>query len=55
MKIRYLAAALMLLCQTAFAEIKLESKESVTGSWKLVQTRAGGGTKEAMERQDTWI
>lgn len=48
-------AALVLFANTVYAEVALQSKEALVGSWKLLQTKAGGGTKEAMERQDTWI
>ncbi len=39
----------------AYAEIPLGSKTDLEGNWKLLQTRANGDAKKAMDRQDTWI
>lgn len=50
----------VLVCSALFtasvcAEVALESKAAVEGTWKLLQTRASGDSKKAMERQDTWV
>lgn len=56
-KIQYSAvmAMLALLASPLKAEVPLESITTVEGKWKLLNTKAGGGTKEPMARQDTWV
>lgn len=37
------------------AEVQLQSKEALEGSWKVVQTRISGDASKANAREDTWI
>ena len=45
----------LMLAGSVCAEVPLESKEALEGTWKLLQTRAGGDAKKAMTREDTWV
>ncbi len=45
--------AISVFGSTAYAEVSLESKDQVQGTWKLKQTRTSG--KQPIERQDTWV
>jgi len=52
--------AAMLLILTAFtsavyADIALQSKEEVEGTWKLDHTKNSLTDKESIERPDTWV
>lgn len=58
MKLLNLTAGLVfsaLLANSVYAEVPLESKEAIEGSWKLLQTRSNGDGKKALDRQDTWV
>lgn len=58
MKLQQLYAAMLfnaLLCASAFAEMPIESKEVLEGSWKLLQTRVSGDAAKASDRVDTWV
>jgi hypothetical protein len=53
-----LAALLLILTvvsSTAFAEIALQSKEEVEGTWKLESSKNSLNDKDAVKREDTWI
>ncbi|MEQ1621074.1 MAG: hypothetical protein ABL919_06680 [Methylococcales bacterium] len=53
-----LAAALLLLSTvagTAFADVDLQSKEEVEGSWKLQYSKNTLTDKDPVTREDTWV
>lgn len=47
--------ALALFASTVYADIALESKDDVQGTWKLQYTRNSATAKETIPRQDTWV
>ena len=58
MKIINLAAMLLILSaftSAVYADITLQSKEEVEGTWKLDHTKNSLADKEPTERVDTWI
>lgn len=46
---------LTLFINSAYAEITLESKAEVEGTWKLQYTKNSLNDKEAINREDTWV
>jgi len=53
-----LAAILLILSvftSAVYADITLQSKEEVEGTWKLQSTKNSLTDKEAIPREDTWI
>ncbi|MFZ2313823.1 MAG: hypothetical protein WAV82_14530 [Methylobacter sp.] len=53
-----LAAMLLILSlftSAVYADITLQSKEEVEGTWKLQSTKNSLTDKEAIKREDTWI
>ena len=40
---------------TAYADVTLQSKEEVQGTWKLQSTKNSLSDKQAIDREDTWI
>jgi len=53
-----LAAMLLILSlftSAIYADITLQSKEEVEGTWKLQSTKNSLTDKEAIKREDTWI
>jgi hypothetical protein len=58
MKKMNIAAILLVLSAftgTVYADITLESKNEVEGTWKLQSTKNSLTDKDSIERQDTWI
>ncbi|MDO9160840.1 MAG: hypothetical protein Q8N35_07400 [Methylococcaceae bacterium] len=55
-KINLLTISLLaFFLNSAYAEITLESKSEVEGTWKLQYTKNSLNDKEAINREDTWI
>jgi hypothetical protein len=51
-----MALALAFSANIAFADIELQSKDEVSGTWKLQSTKNTASEKEvAMPREDTWV
>jgi transposase len=53
-----LAAIFLILSSvtsTVFAEITLQSKEEVEGTWKLESSKNSLNDKDAVKREDTWV
>lgn len=46
---------LSLFTSAVYADITLQSKEEVEGTWKLQSTKNSLTDKEAIKREDTWI
>jgi len=46
---------LTLFVSTVYADVALESKEEVQGTWKLQSTKNSLTDKQAIEREDTWV
>jgi hypothetical protein len=40
---------------TVYADVTLQSKEEVQGTWKLQSTKNSLSDKQAIDREDTWI
>lgn len=38
-----------------YADIQLESKDDIQGSWKLQYTKTSVSAKENIQREDTWV
>lgn len=52
------AAVLLVLSlfgSTVYADITLQSKEEVQGTWKLQYTKNSLNDKQAIDREDTWV
>lgn len=57
-KIKLTAILLSLIAFTSgavFADIALQSKEEVEGTWKLEYSKNSPTDKEAIPREDTWV
>jgi len=53
-----LASVLLAACvftSSVYADIPLESKEQVQGTWKLQYTKNNEASKDKIQREDTWI
>jgi len=53
-----LASVLLAACvftSSVYADIPLESKEQVQGTWKLQYTKNNESSKDKIQREDTWI
>lgn len=53
-----LAAALLALSvfgSAVYADVTLQSKEEVEGTWKLQSTKNSLTDKQAIDREDTWV
>lgn len=51
-----IALALVFSANIAFADVELQSKDEVSGTWKLQSTKNTASEKEvAMPREDTWV
>lgn len=51
-----IALALAFSANIAFADVELQSKDEVSGTWKLQSTKNTASEKEvAMPREDTWV
>ena len=46
---------LSVFTSTAYADITLQSKEEVEGTWKLQSTKNSLTDKQAIDREDTWV
>lgn len=58
MKKMNIAAMLLILSvftSAVYADITLESKKEVEGTWKLQSTKNSLTDKDSIERQDTWV
>jgi hypothetical protein len=58
MKKTNLAAILLGLSifgSTVYADVALQSKEDVQGTWKLQSTKNSLTDKQAIDREDTWV
>jgi hypothetical protein len=58
MKHTNIAAVLLglsLFGSTVYADVTLQSKEEVQGTWKLQSTKNSLTDKQAIEREDTWV
>jgi len=58
MKRTNIAAVLLglsLFGSTVYADVTLQSKEEVQGTWKLQTTKNSLTDKQAIEREDTWV
>ena len=58
MKKLNLTAVLLGLCifgSVVYADVALQSKEEVEGSWKLQSTKNSLTDKQAIDREDTWV
>ena len=47
--------SLSVLASTAYADVTLQSKEDVQGTWKLQSTKNSLTDKQAITREDTWV
>lgn len=47
--------ALSVFAGAALADIQLESKDDIQGTWKLQYTKTSESAKENIKREDTWI
>ncbi len=47
--------ALSVFAGAALADIQLESKDEVQGTWKLQYTKNSASAKETNQREDTWV
>ncbi len=53
-----LAAMLLVLSafgSAVYADVTLQSKEEVEGTWKLQSTKNSLNDKQAIDREDTWV
>ena len=53
-----LAAVLLglsVFASAVYADVTLQSKEEVEGSWKLQSTKNSLNDKQAIDREDTWV
>jgi len=53
-----LAAVLLVLSifgSTVYADVTLQSKDEVEGTWKLQSTKNSLTDKQAIDREDTWV
>lgn len=58
MKIINLAAVLLglsIFVSTVYADVNLQSKDEVQGTWKLQYTKNSLTDKNAIDREDTWV
>lgn len=46
---------LSLFGSTVYADVTLQSKEEVQGTWKLESTKNSLNDKEPIKREDTWV
>ena len=46
---------LSLFVSTVYADVTLQSKDEVQGTWKLKSTKNSLTDKQAIEREDTWV
>lgn len=54
-KTTLLLLSLSLFAPSIYAEVTLQSKDEVQGSWKLDHTQKSATNKEMIPREDTWI
>lgn len=47
--------SLSLFVPSVYADITLQSKEEVQGTWKLDHTKKSESSAEVIQREDTWI
>jgi hypothetical protein len=47
--------SLSLFGSTVYADVTLQSKEEVQGTWKLQSTKNSLNDKQAIDREDTWV
>ncbi|MGZ8095796.1 MAG: lipocalin family protein [Methylosarcina sp.] len=47
--------ALFVFANSAYAEIPINSKEDIEGTWKLQSTKNSATAKESIPREDTWV
>lgn len=47
--------SLSLFGSTVYADVTLQSKEEVQGTWKLQSTKNSLNDKQTIEREDTWV
>jgi len=47
--------ALSAFASIAYADIPLESKDQIDGTWKLQYTKLSVTAKESIPREDTWV
>lgn len=47
--------ALSVFAVSALADIPLESKDDLAGTWKLQSTKNSATAKESIPREDTWV
>lgn len=47
--------ALSVFAVSAYADIPLESKDDLAGTWKLQSTKNSATAKESIPREDTWV
>lgn len=40
---------------SVYADIDIQSKTDLEGTWKLLETKNSASAKETMKREDTWI
>jgi len=46
---------LSVFASAVYADVTLQSKEEVEGSWKLQSTKNSLNDKQAIDREDTWV
>ena len=47
--------ALTVFAAAVYADIPLESKDQIQGTWKLQHTKINAAAKESIPREDTWV
>ena len=50
-----LLLGLSLFASAVYADVTLQSKEEVNGTWKLKSTTNSLNDKQAVDREDTWV
>jgi hypothetical protein len=50
-----LLLGLYVFASSVYADVALQSKEEVEGTWKLQSTKNSLNDKQAMDREDTWV
>jgi hypothetical protein len=46
---------LSIIASPVYADVTLQSKEEVQGTWKLQSTKNSLNDKQAIDREDTWV
>jgi hypothetical protein len=54
-KLAALLLGLSLFASAVYADVTLQSKEEVNGTWKLKSTTNSLNDKQAVNREDTWV